>query len=414
MKSIIASFCAEPSASIPQAGGDWAHTKAIYRFLNNKKITPAVILSPHYQATCERMEGKKVVLAVQDTTYLTYTHEAEGLGTIGEGTSGMLVHTTLALTPEGIPLGIIHQQSWVRDECEKRRSRRERPIEEKESDKWRMSLKATEALDTDCCLVNIGDREADIYELFTSTSFCHLLVRAAWNRRVDHPERYLWQHMEARPVAGYLDVEVPRTKDRPARRACMEIRYDHVLIRPPRWRRKLPSISLCVVYIDEPGGDLSWMLLTTLPVDSVDDAKTVVHYYTRRFSIEIFHKILKSGCKIETRRLTTIEGLQASLALYSVVAWRIMFLTMLARGSDLPCTVLFEDHEWKALVCAVRKTRIPPCTPPSLEEAIFLVAKLGGFLGRRRDSYPGVQVLWRGLTKLAVLTYAWCAFGPEV
>src|SRR5208337_2415693 len=221
MKSIIASFCAAPSASIPEAAGDWAKTKATYRFLNNEKVTPEVILTPHHKATSARMEGQKVVLAVQDTTYLNYAHHpcTEGLGIIGDSTAltGMLVHTTLAFTPEGIPLGLIDQQTWVRppEEHRKRGSRRERPIEEKESEKWHTSLKATEAVGTEipeCCLVSVGDREADIYELFATKESCHLLVRAAWNRRVDHPERYLWQHMEAQPSAGSLDVEVPRTK----------------------------------------------------------------------------------------------------------------------------------------------------------------------------------------------------------
>lgn len=426
MKSIIASFCAAPSASIPEAAGNWAKTKATYRFLNNDKVTPDVILTPHHEATSARMEEHKVVLAVQDTTYLNYTHHpsTEGLGVIGDTTTltGMLVHTTLAFTPEGIPLGLIDQQTWVRasEEHGKRESRRERPIEKKESEKWRTSLKATETVGTSipgCCLISVGDREADIYELFTAQSSCHLLVRAAWNRRVDHPERYLWQHMEAQPIAGHLDVEVPRTKGRPARRAHTEVRYASVGIRPPRWRRGLPSVPLSVVYVHEPSSAhdaLSWMLLTTLRVDSLDDALRIVHYYTRRFSIEVFHKILKSGCRIEARQLKTSDGLKASLALYSVVAWRIMFLTMLGRGaSELPCTVLFEEEEWKALACGVNKTRTPPCAPPSLEEAVFLIGKLGGFLGRRRDGYPGVQTLWRGLQKLSILTYAWSAFGPD-
>jgi hypothetical protein len=156
------------------------------------------------------------------------------------------------------------------------------------------------------------------------------------------------------------------------------------------------------------------MLLTTLRVDSVDDALTIVRCYARRFSIEIFHKILKSGCRIEARQLKTFEGLKRSLALYSVAAWRIMFLTMLGRGSaGMPCTVLFEDDEWKALICTVKKTRRPPPAPPSLQEAVFLIGRLGGFLGRRRDGYPGVQTLWRGLQKLSVLAYAWSAFGPD-
>jgi Transposase DNA-binding/Transposase DDE domain len=345
MKSIITSFCAAPSASIPEAAGDWAKTKAVYRFLNNEKVTPEVILKPHHEATAARMEGHKVILAVQDTTYLTYTHRAEGLGMIGEtpALAGMLVHTTLAFTPVGIPLGLIDQQTWVRpfEEYGKRQGRRDRPLEKKESEKWRRSLKATETYGKDmpvCCLISVGDREADIYDLFATQPSCHLLVRAAWNRRVDHPERYLWQHMEAQSIAGYLDVEVPRTKDRSARLAHMEVRYASVNIRPPRWRRGLPSVPLSVVYIHEVSLEkdaLSWMLLTTLRVDSVDDATTVVRYYARRFSIEVFHKILKGGCRIEARQLRTFEGLQASLALYSIVAWRIIFLTMLGRRSLL-------------------------------------------------------------------------------
>jgi hypothetical protein len=426
MKSIIASFCASPSASIPEAAGDWAKTKATYRFLNNEKVTPEAILKPHHKATSARIQGRKVVLAVQDTTYLNYTHHpsTEGLGSIGDAVTltGMLVHTTLAFTPEGIPLGLIDQQTWVRalEEFGKRDSRRERPFEKKESEKWRTSLKATEAVGKDipgCCLVSVGDREADIYDLFAAQPSCHLLVRAAWNRRVDHAERYLWQHMEAQPSVGSLDIEVPRAKGRPARQAHTEVRYASVSIRPPRWRYGLPSVPLSVVYVHEASLEkdaLSWMLLTTLRVDSIEDALLVVHYYAMRFSIEIFHKILKSGCKIEARQLKTSEGLKASLALYSVVAWRIMFLTMLGRGaSELSCTVLFEDHEWKALTCAVNKTRIPPRAPPSLREAVFLIGKLGGFLGRRRDGYPGVQTLWRGLQKLSILTYAWSAFGPD-
>jgi len=219
MKSIIASFCAAPSATIPEAAGGWAKTKATYRFLNNEKVTPEAILGPHHEGTSSRIEAEKVVLAVQDTTFLNYTHlpDTEGLGMIGEKSHGMLVHTTLALTPSGIPLGLIDQKTWVRCSSEygKRHTRRARPLEEKESEKWLTALEATEAVQKDipdCCLVSVCDREADIYDLFARRGSCHLLVRAAWNRRVDHPERYLWQQMGAQAVAGHLTIEVPRTK----------------------------------------------------------------------------------------------------------------------------------------------------------------------------------------------------------
>ena len=429
--SIIKSFCQTPDASIPQATGSWKKTKAAYRFLNNEKITHEKVLTPHQQTTQGRINGQKIVLAIQDTTTLNYTHhpQTRDLGSIGTDPNlrGMLVHTTLAITPKRVPLGIIHQQSWERpiEEYGKKHHRHKKDIKDKESQKWLNSFEATEQVQKHSpatLLINIGDRESDIYELFqkATRSDCHLLVRAAWNRRVSHPEKYLWAHLEAQPLSATLEVNVARKAKKAERTALVELRFAVLTLKPPRRNPTLPPITISAIYVNEPSPPkdeepLCWMLLTTLPVVSCEDAIKYVGYYAIRFTVELFHKVLKSGCKIEKRQLKTADTLRRCLAIDSIVAWRIMFLTMLGRAvPNLPCTVILEEHEWKSLYCFVNKTQQPPAAVPSLQEATRLIARLGGFLGRKHDRHPGAQVLWRGMQKLSVISVAWKAFGPEL
>lgn len=427
---ILQKLYGKPQSSIPQAMGSWAEAKAAYRFISNPKVTAEKILNPHQQSTRSRIQEHPVVLAVQDTTELNYTaHKStKGLGTIGSSSNlrGMHVHTTIALTPDRVPLGIIDQYTWIRPEKEygKKVKRKQKPIEEKESVKWLISLKVTEAIqeeNPDVQLINVGDREADIYDLFKYASGLksQLLVRGSWDRCVDHEENHLWPYLEAQPVAATLEITVPHKKSRKLRTATAELRFASVAIRPPSARRdKEESVTIYAVYLHEPdppkeADRLSWMLLTTIPVANAQEALTIVDFYAARWSIEVFHRILKSGCKIEKRQHQTAQRLRNCLALDSLVAWRIQLLTMLGRETpDLPCDVVFEDYEWKALYCYVHKTTEPPVEPPSLNEAILLVARVGGFLARKSDGYPGTTVLWRGLQQLTTISFAWFAFGP--
>lgn len=431
LRSILQSFCSHPDASIPQATVTWDKTKGAYRFLNNEKVTHGKILKPHQKATAERISKEKIVLAIQDTTTLNFTlHPAtNGLGPIGPDpdSRGMLAHSTLAFTPQRVPIGLIQQQTWVRppEEYGKKHKRHDKPIQEKESYKWLASLEATEKIQVhspDTLLISIGDREADIYELFLQASqyHCQLLVRAACNRRIDHPEKYLWSCMETQPVAATQKITVPRKPKKPARTAMVEIRFAPVTLKAPCHNKStVPSIQVWAIYLNEPsppkGEDpLSWMLLTTLEVKSVEDALTYIEYYAVRFSIEVFHKVLKSGCNIEKHQLKTADALRRCLAVDSIVAWRVMSLTMVGRDlPDLSCTVIFEEHEWQSLYCFVKGTKQPPTTPPSLGEAVRMVAQLGGFLARKSDGHPGVKVLWRGMQKLSVISSAWTTFGPQ-
>jgi hypothetical protein len=410
---ILHKLYGQPQSSIPQTMGSWGETKAAYRFISNPKVTPEKILKPHQKSTLSRIQEHPVVLAVQDTTELNYTaHKStEGLGTIGSSSKlrGMHVHTTMALTPDRVPLGIIDQYTWIRPETEygKKVKRKQKPIEEKESIKWLISLKATEAIqeeNPDVQLINVGDREADIYDLFKYASglTSQLLVRGSWDRCVDHEENHLWPYLEAQPVAATLEITVPHKKSRKLRTATAQLRYASVTIRPPRARRdKEKSVNIYAVYLHEPdppkdADRLSWMLLTTIPVANTQEALTIVDFYAARWSIEVFHRILKSGCKIEKRQQQTAERLRKCLALDSLVAWRIQLLTMLGRETpDLPCDVVFEDYEWKALYCYVHKTTEPPAEPPPLNEAVLRTT-----------------VLWRGLQQLTTISFAWFAFGP--
>jgi len=279
----------QPNASIAQSCGDNAATKAAYRFYENEAISMTAILSSHQQATQRRMNQESVVLAVQDTTQLDYTsHPAtEGLGTLHKKKQrGMLMHTTFAVTPERVPLGIIHQQIWTRptENFGKKHKRKQLPIQEKESQKWLTSLEATSHMQKELPntrIVSVGDREADVYELFTSSHQLSqdILVRGAWNRKVEHPENHLWSFLESQPVAGHVTITVPRKGKQSVRQAELSIRYAKVTLHPP-WRPKpveLTPVTVWAVLAHEdhpPEGveAITWLLLTSMSVNSFQEA----------------------------------------------------------------------------------------------------------------------------------------------
>jgi hypothetical protein len=425
---ILASqVAADPSASIPKACGPWGQTKAAYRFLDNDKVTEDDLLAPHYQSSKQRLKEHPVVLAVQDTTQIDFTSHPRttGLGILSDPEhQGLFYHPTLLVSPEKTPLGLAHHLVWERPRQDfgKRHSRRSRPLAAKESRKWLASLEATARLQGELPqvrLVSVADREADVFDLFLKAQELnlHLLVRAAWNRGVDHPEKYLWDYLETAPPAGQLTVEVPRRPGKAARRATLAVRFSPVSLLPPRYRRTDPvltPISLWAVYAKEeepPPGEaaLSWLLLTTIPVHSLEEAQEKINWYTCRWQIEVFFKILKSGCRIEQRQLETAARLRRCLALYAVVAWRILYLTLECRRlPHLSCEALLAPEEWQALCCFSQRTAKPPAKPPTLLEATKMIAQLGGFLGRTRDGFPGPATLWQGMQRLGDIVVAWC------
>lgn len=420
-----------PRETLPQAvDGDEAALKGMYRFFDNDCVEHEAILDSHVQATVDRMGAVETILAVQDSTEVYWTHGAAGLGSLrgGKGNhEGCLVHTTLALTPERVPLGLLQQQVWRRLGPPRRGDHAERPIEEKESQKWLTSLEAVCAAHTACPqthFVSIGDREADVYDLFlvARPPGVDLLVRATSDRFVAHAERKLWGAVTAAPVETTVALQVRSRAGRPSRTAHVAVRRRQVTLNPPKKRaaESLPRVTVWAVLAREespPNGaePIEWMLLTTLPVDRPPDALRCLEWYACRWGIEVWHKVLKSGCQIEARELQTADRLIRCLAVYSVVAWYVLFATMLARDlPDEPCTLLLDDDQWQALYCVVHNTAILPAEPPTLRQAIRWIAKFGGFLGRKGDGEPGIKSLWQGLQRLFDMTIMYRALRPSL
>ena len=419
---------ARPQANIPQTCGSRAKTKAAYRFFEHKDTTLQNILAPHSAATIKRIaQEKKVVLAIQDTTSLDYsTHPAtENLGPIAScptGVIGLMLHATLAVSSGGTPLGLLAAQCWARDPATygKKVLRHSLPIEEKESSKWLTSFTAATAAAAACpdtTIVSVGDREADIYELFAKAAHTpqapFLLVRARHDRKLAQEQGQLFEQMNNCPEAGVQELLIPRKGAHPARTARLSIRYRQVVLATPKRQKGGEPLTIWAVLADEiePPSEvdpLRWLLLTTAPTETIEDARERLSWYAQRWTIEVFHRTLKSGCKIENRQLGNADRLEACLGIDLVVAWRIHYLTKLGRETpDVPCSVYFEEAEWKALVTFVTKNPVPAAEPPTLREAIRMVAILGGFLARKSDGEPGTQTLWLGIQRLDDITAMW-------
>lgn len=425
--SLVAKLGEHPESSLPEALGQWSDVKAAYRFFDNEKVSVEAIYDAHRKATLDRIKDQSVILAVQDTTVFNFTlhRKTEGLGPIAHaGLSGFLLHSCLAVSSEGIPMGTLAHRLWVRPPERKnsRKTHKNRPLEDKESARWiEVTREAADSVPAPTKVIMVGDRESDIFDLFLlTTSNYDILIRAAWDRCLDQSQDHLWQAVEKAPVLGHTTIRIPRADERPGREAVLTLQTVTVTLRPPRRRtkEKLAAPTLNALLIREqspPEGvePIEWLLLTTLPITTFEEALQCLIWYTYRWRIERYHYILKSGCQVEKLQLETKDRLMRALAVYSMVASRLLWLTYQARQTpDAPCTVALSNSEWGALYAATHKTTVLPDAPPDLKTAVLWIAKLGGFLGRKRDGQPGVKVLWRGFRRLQDLTTMWDLFHP--
>lgn len=431
--TIARDFFNRSDKNIPEACGTKARTMAAYRFFSNPKVNMDVILTPHTEAAIERIKEHKVVLAPQDTTSLNYCahSDTKGLGPINnkDHTSvGLILHDTLAFTESGTPLGVLDAQCWARDPDDKgkRERRKELPIEQKESIKWLRSYRRVAEVQK-CCpdtmLVSMGDRESDIYELFLEAAKDpagpKLLIRAEKSRNRTVEQKHLWKFMyEVKPEKELRIVNVPRRDNRPGRKAVCDIRFAQVELTSPKGKDYPPVTMWAVYLLERPNksivSPLEWMLLTTVPVKTVRDAEERLDWYGKRWGIEVYHRTLKSGCRIESRQFGFADRLMACLGVDMVVAWRVDHLTMLAREKpNEPCTIFFEDVEWKALCCYYGKIKEPPRTPPTMIQAARMVGLIGGHMGRVRDGMPGTECIWRGLQRLDTAVDMYVVFKQE-
>lgn len=357
--TIVENLASQPSASIPQASGDWANTKATYNFWDSERIEYEDIIDAHRRKTAERASSEKVILAIQDTSDFNFTHHKSKTWDKGFGQTcsqayvrGLKVHSTMASSTQGVPLGVLDLQIWTRNPQKKSKKLKKaisRSIKPKESKRWLTGLISTElALRSDTTVVNITDREGDIYELFAleREANSELLIRAKHNRRVEHELKYLQEAIAQVPASGNLAVLVPKHQGKPPRNATLTLRYASLTILPPQnssHNRNPKPITLNVVFAVEenpPTGveGINWLLLTTLDVNNFDDAVRCIRWYTYRWLIERYHYVLKSGCGIEHLQLETADRLKKALATYAIVAWRLLWLIYSSREHpDIPC-----------------------------------------------------------------------------
>lgn len=413
-------FAQHPEAPINQASENWCKTKAAYRFFDNRKVTDQRVLARHYQRTAQRIASQTDdVLVVQDTTFLNYSHmqcstDLGPIGQLSDGCMGLVMHTSLALTPRGLPLGVLDQGLWVRsvDEHGKSENRAKLRIEDKESYKWLKALKRYTQR-TSGNIITICDTEADIYDLFSEATKLEakFLVRAKYDRRTEN-EVKLQRFIAGLEVAATDSLTLPRQADRAGRQATVEIRFGYTkfLCPPDRARgEKLPALSLYVMAVQEvspPEGvePVSWILLTNVPTKTLSQVRKRISWYKRRWSIEMFHRILKSGCKVERARLEKNQRRFPYLALYSIIAWNLLLLTHYSRvDPTAPATDLLSRTECQVLH-AVTHNELTKNHSFSAKKAVGWLAQLGGYLARRRDPAPGPTHLWRGWQRLQDFT----------
>lgn len=456
LKVILSALAERPTASIPAACGGFNEMTAAYRFFDNDKVTYERELEPHAKRTLQRIAEQQVVLLVQDTTELDFTRPSEqmtGAGSLGSNSRwGAFLHPLVAFTTDGTPLGTCWAKMWTREEPaeetrqEKEQRRKATPIEEKESVRWVEGLQQARAVAQQVPAVQcicIADSEADVYELFTEPRGEHAvewLVRACQDRALlkgapendDYEVRHIRAAVETQPVLFTKTIAVRgreakvscekrgRRQPRQNRTAEVEVRCATMVLRPPqRPDEPLRAVTVNVVQareINPPADDepVEWLLLTTLPIDTEEQVRSILQYYAIRFMIEVLFRVLKSGCRVEERRFEHIDRMLPCCALYLIVAWRTLMICRLGRSSpDLNCEAIFDPAEWKSVWMVVQGKR-PPRRAPKLAVILPMIAQLGGYVNRpNRQDPPGPQTIWLGLQRMYDLALAWNTFGPE-
>lgn len=431
---LLQQFWSNMGQSIPFACQDWANTKAAYRFFSNDRISEQDILGGHFQATSERFANAEgPILILQDTTTFSYQRDQpERIGFIGksgirkiDGRSkqltqcGILMHSSLAVTTEGVPLGLAAIKFWTRSKfkgcnaLKKTINPTRVPIEEKESYRWLENLRQSTELfsDPERC-VHIGDRESDIYELFCTAQDVgtHFLVRTCVDRLAGDGGHTIAQEMEEVKLKGLHRVRTSDPKGNVVD-AVLEIRYRRIKVLPPIGKQsRYPALSLTVIHARERDTPVNrkpieWKLITDLPVASRREAIEKLDWYAMRWKIETFHKILKSGCNAEESRLRTAERLANLISVFCIISWRIFWLTMLNRTCpDAEPKMALTPAEIDLLNCLVKDSKRSREQLP-LSRYLEKIAQLGGYLARTSDPPPGNTVMWRGMRRLADMQF---------
>jgi hypothetical protein len=463
VKKIVWRMWQSPQESLSAACRGFDEVVACCRFFDNEAVSQSQLLDPHRQASLARIKEQARVLHIQDTTEFDFTakKKLEGTGSLSSvHRRGFFAHNELVVSAERLPLGIWETSIEARDDQDhgKASQRKEKPIEDKETFRWLEGYRHAcdlAQLAPQTQVISCADREADIYELFaehhrllsSGQPAADWLIRSKSNRLLEPLEKELFEEeestkatekkpakqkiqerLEQSPVLGTVSFLVPAREQfkkikgsggskkkvlRTRRTVTQEIRAIQVQLKAPRRQdRCLPAVKIWVVQAKEinvPADQepIEWTLITSLEAQDFEQARQVLDFYLCRWEIEVYHRVLKTGCRVEELQLRTSSRMKLAILLYMIVAWRVLYVMHLGRQCpDLPCNVVFEDDEWQSSWVII-KGGTPPQNPPSLNDMVRMVASFGGFLGRKSDGHPGPQTLWVGLSRVRDFALCW-------
>jgi len=451
---LLDSLSKSSTASIPAACNDRAEMVAAYRFFDNEKVEFESVLEPHIDATCKRVAEQTVALLVQDTTELDLTRpssQMKGTGPLHQGKRcGALLHPLIALTTDGTPLGTAYAEAWSREAGVKRSANKRRvacnqkPLSEKETFRWLETAEQCQAIKAHCPetqLIMVADRESDITEVIdycNSQDDFDWVIRGGVDRILSKSSQReasvkvrdellrgksrLEKQMPIRSRVSWGSASLkhhPSQADREAREITCTVHAGKVSLNDPRrdGNRKTSGVSVNAVLVSEvdpPEGvqSVEWLLLTSLPIRSRKQIEAIIDHYEKRWVIELYFKVLKSGCKIESRRFEHMDRFLPALALYMIVAWRSLYICRVSRThTDASCELVYQKPEWQSVWRMVKRSP-PPKRPPSLMEMTKIVAQLGGYVNRKNSGPPGPQTMWLGLQQMHTIAQCWLTFGP--
>ena len=426
--------------SIPLACQDWANTKAAYRFFANDRVHEVDILRGHFNATRARFcSTDGPILLLQDTTEFSFQRSSPHLvgmtKSVNSGKDkagrlrhhtvcGMLMHASLAITLDGLPLGLAAVKFWTRKQFKGTAALKKKinptrvAIEKKESVRWLENLRQSlSLLGEPARCIHVGDRESDIFELYCLTQDLgtHFLVRTCVDRLAGDGDHTISAEMDEVAIKGLHRIEARDDKGEPIS-ATLEIKTKRIRVLPPVGKQKrYPALDLTVIHASErnaPKGrkPIEWKLITDLAVNTRADAIEKISWYAMRWKIEVFHKILKSGCRAEDSKLRTADRLANLLAVFCILSWRVFWLTMLNRSAPQASPhMAFTQSEIGLLDQLIADTGNRRCRPGTLAFYLTKLARLGGYLARAGDTQPGNVVVWRGLSRLTDI-----AIGAEI
>jgi hypothetical protein len=411
---VAAAIASCPHASLPRQCGDPHQAKGAYRLFDHDAVTSHSISRRHRDRTLDAARERDVVLFIQDTTELSFAESRAGVGPIGYGESahGLLMHSTLAITPGGVVLGLADLKIWARGPARRGESQAKRRVREgRESLRWKEAIEAVGAPPANTRWIHVGDREADVWETFVATlevgSDCVIRACGAAAKRkasIGHgePKRADATSLDtlARtlPQAGACEVERHARPGVPRRTMRLRVSFAPVTLLPPRLTSGERPLHLWVVRAWE--DESEWVIVTTLPVLDVIDALKVVDHYRRRWTIEEYHKCLKTGCRLEARQLQDRTRLEPLAAMLAIVALRLLNLKHVAKLTpEAPAT----DAVPEAYVRVLSKLRGIPESELTCRRFWRETARLGGFLARNSDGDPGWQTLWLGWHDLELI-----------